>query len=463
MQDSSGAGYNPFLYRMCAIVSEPTQTATQHVGKAGSREVMALLVVHHPDPQFVGSTAVLPRRGEMVLGRDSEAFAPGALSGSRVSRRHCELTTSGAGGVVVQDLESRNGTFVNGRPVACADLSAGDVLAVGRTLMVLQPLEADRLSRPHPRMVGQSAALGRALALIDRVAELDTPVLVLGETGVGKELLCREVHHQSGRRGKAVTINCATLPDDLVQSELFGHVRGAFSGADRTRRGIVDAARGGTLILDEIGDASPALQANLLRLLQEGEVRPVGSDQTTQMDVRFVASTNRPLADAVRGATFREDLYARLNRCVVRMPPLRERREDILPLAIHFAAAAGKCPVVLTSEFAQAILLCDWPGNARSLEALVERTVIEHGTEAPLPVPDWWTEEVGYLARPEEVPVQPQPSSTVRPGRDEVERCLARHGGHVTNAAQELGVARNTLYRWLKRWGIDLEDLRTQG
>jgi len=462
MEDSHGTGYNRYLYRMDAIVSEPTQTATRNVRKAGSREAMALLIVHHDDPQFIGSTAVLPRRGEMVLGRDSDAFAPGALAGARVSRRHCELKLSGAHGVVVQDLESRNGTFVNARQVDRAELQAGDVLAMGRTLMVLLPLDSGRLSRPHPRMVGQSAALGRALAMIDRVAELDIPVLVLGETGVGKELLCREVHHRSGRRGKAVTINCATLPDDLVQSELFGHVRGAFSGADRARRGIVDAARGGTLILDEIGDASPALQVNLLRLLQEGEVRPVGSDLTSQLDVRFVASTNRPLAEAVRATAFREDLYARLNRCVVRMPPLRERREDILPLAKHFAAAVAKCPVALTSELAQAILLCDWPGNARSLEALVERTVLEHGTEAPLPLPDWWAKEVGHLARPDETPVQAQASaSRSRPERAEVEMCLERHGGNVTNAATELGVARNTLYRWLKNWGVALDDLRT--
>jgi transcriptional regulator with GAF, ATPase, and Fis domain len=349
---------------------------------------------------------------------------------------------------------------VNACKVARADLQLGDVLAVGRTLMILQPLEAERLSRPHPRLVGQSAALGRALAMIDRVAELDTPVLVLGETGVGKELLCREVHHRSGRRGKAVTINCATLPDELVQSELFGHVRGAFSGADRTRRGIVEAARGGTLVLDEIGDASPSLQANLLRLLQEGEVRPVGSDTTTQPDVRFVASTNRPLAEAVRAAAFREDLYARLNRCVVRMPPLRERREDLLPLARHFAAAVADGPVALTTELAQAILLCEWPGNARSLEALVARTVIECGTEAPLPVPDWWAEEVGHLARPDAPAVPALPSTRSRPERAEVEACLVRHEGHVTNAALELGVARNTLYRWLKSWGITLEDLR---
>ena len=164
-------------------------------------------------------------------------------------------------------------------------------------------------------------------------------------------------------------MNCATLPDNLVQSELFGHVKGAYSGADRPRRGLVDEARGGTLVLDEIGEASPSLQANLLRLLQEREVRPVGSDRTSIADVRFVAATNRALADEVRSGRFREDLYARLNRCVVRMPPLRERREDILPLARHFIAALAGKMVPLETNLALRLLRCDWPGNARALQS----------------------------------------------------------------------------------------------
>jgi len=455
-------GYNPAPSRMCAIATEPTQTATQNAGRVDDHVSLGLIIVHHVEPRFVGSTAVLPGQGAMVLGRDDAgAFVPDALADSRVSRRHCEVRSVGEAGAVVEDLDSRNGTFVNGARVGRADLGAGDVMSVGRTLMVLQRLSSDRLPRPHPRLVGQSAQLGRALAMIDRVADLDLPVLVLGETGVGKELLCREVHHRSGRRGKAVTINCATLPDHLVQSELFGHVRGAFSGADRSRPGLVDTARGGTLILDEIGEASPALQTNLLRLLQEREVRPVGSDRTAQVDVRFVAATNRPLADAVRAGAFREDLYARLNRCVVRMPPLRERREDILPLARHFAAAVAKGPVTLSLELAQELIVCDWPGNARALQALVERTVIEHGTDGPLPVPDWWAEELGHLARAGGESPKEQPVARPRPSRAAVEAALSRNGGHVTNTARELGVARNTLYRWLERWGIRLDDVRS--
>ncbi len=445
---------------MSPTVPDITQTATQRVSRSGEGHAMGLVVVHHPDPRFLGTTAVLPGRGGMLLGRDCEAFPPGALADARVSRRHCELRRSGQS-VLVQDLESRNGTFVNGQAVGEAEIGAGDVLAVGRTLMLLEPLSEQRLSRPHPRLVGQSAALGQALAMIDRVAELDLPVLVLGETGVGKELLCREVHHRSGRQGKALTVNCATLPDELVQSELFGHLRGAFSGADKSRRGLAESAQGGTLILDEIGEASPALQVNLLRLLQEGEVRPVGSDHTSQLDLRFVAATNRPLADAVRTGDFREDLYARLNRCVVRMPPLRERREDILPLARHFAARLAKEPVSLSSELAEAICVCDWPGNARSLQALVERAVIEHQGEAALPLPDWWAEELGHLARADEgTTTSSPPSARARPSQKEVEQCLAKHGGHVTRTAQELGVSRNTLYRWLKTWGLRPEDLR---
>jgi len=330
-------------------------------------------------------------------------------------------------------------------------------------LLVITVDPQQRRVTDHPRLIGTSAALGDALELIERVAQRDVSVLILGESGVGKELLAREVHELSGRRGPVVFVNCATLPDNLVQSELFGHVRGAFSGAEDTRPGLVERARSGTLVLDEVGDSSPALQANLLRLLQEKEVRPVGSDHIGEVDIRFVASTNRPLVQLVRAGSFREDLHARLNRCVVRMPPLRERPEDILPLARLFAERFSGAPRDLAQPLALALLRHDWPGNVRSLQSVLERLVIESDDDSVLSVPPWLEEELAQQARlepvtqsPAEQPMRPRLQLSTEQLRD----LLRQHGGNITAVARELGVARNTVYRWVQRSGIDLNTLR---
>jgi transcriptional regulator with PAS, ATPase and Fis domain len=284
-----------------------------------------------------------------------------------------------------------------------------------------------------------------------------------------------ELHLLSGRRGPLVSVNCATLADGVVQSELFGHVKGAYSGADSARAGLVERARGGTLVLDEIGEASPVLQANLLRLLQEREARAVGSDRVVQVDARFVAATNRDLAPAVRRGSFREDLYSRLNRCVIRVPPLRERREDILPLARHFASQLTGSEVRLASSLALALLRHDWPGNVRSLQGLVERLYLELGDRDPWPVPPWLEEELGQHARfegqegegslvgPASVSPPEVPRKRTRLEGDELRARLVAHDGNVTLLAEELGVARNTLYRWIRRDGIDLAKLRDSG
>jgi len=460
MWPETATRYNPGPPNPREPVSDPTQTATQDLASVHRKAALGLVIVHHADPRFLGSVAHIPARGTLTLGREGQGFSPEALQDPRVSRLHAEIRRVGDT-LHLRDLDSRNGTTVNGSPVTETSLIAGDTLALGNVLLLALPLEKERLHTPHPRLVGSSAALGRALNVIERVASHDLPVLVLGETGVGKELLCQEVHAHSGRTGRCVTVNCASLPDHLLQSELFGHVKGAFSGADRPRRGLVEEARGGTLVLDEIGEASVGLQANLLRLLQEREVRAVGSDRTNKVDVRFVTATNRPLAEEVRAGRFRDDLYARLNRCVVRMPPLRERPDDILPLARHFARLRAEREVRLSTALAESLLTCDWPGNARALQSIVERIVIEQGDEEPLTVPSWLNSELQQLARTgESAPPPPTAPRRGRPTREEVEATLQQHNGHITRSAEALGVARNTLYRWVEKWKIDLEQAR---
>ena len=225
-------------------------------------------------------------------------------------------------------------------------------------------------------IVAESWKMQEVLSLVQRVAPSNTTVLICGESGTGKELIAQAIHYQSPRSGRPlVTVNCAALPDALLESELFGHVKGAFTGAVSDRAGRFEAADGGTIFLDEIGELSPAVQAKLLRVLQEREFERVGTNRTVKVDVRLLTATNQDLERAVREQRFREDLYFRLNVVSIRIPPLRERREDILPLLDHFlrtyAAANDKTIRGVTREARDWVLKYDYPGNIRELENLV--------------------------------------------------------------------------------------------
>jgi transcriptional regulator with PAS, ATPase and Fis domain len=439
--------------------SDITRTATQDARSAGEAHNPGLIIVHHPEPRYIGATTVLQPRQRLLLGRENEGFVPGALDDERVSREHAILRRQGAL-LQVSDQDSRNGTWVNGKRVETQQLFPGDVLGIGKTLLLVEDIDPKRLHRPHPRMKGTSAALGKMLERIELVARHDLMVLVLGESGVGKELAAHEVHLRSGRRGKMVSINCATLPESLVQSELFGHARGAFSGADRARRGLVEEARGGTLFLDEIGEASPLLQANLLRVLDVREVRAVGTDEVRKVDVRFVAATNRELVAEVKAGRFREDLYSRMNRAVVQLPPLRQRREDILPLARYFVENFAKKSMPISEALALELLLHDWPGNARTLEGVMQRLVIEAEADI-LDMPPWLAEELALHAR--QIPEADEALTVdkAKLDREALSALLRKHGGNVSAVATELSVSRNTLYRWLKREELRPEEHRS--
>ena len=449
---------------------EPTRTASAHDGAVRETAILGLTIVHHPVPKFVGSTCPIDAGESLLLGRGSSAFPPHAFDDDRVSRRHATMTLAGAQ-LQVRDLGSRNGTYVNGRRSEAAELAVGDVVGIGKVLLLLTHIDSSGSVVAHPRLLGRSQALNRVLEVVGRVAGLDVTVLVLGESGVGKELIARELHSSSGRRGKLVVVNCAALSDGVVPSELFGHVRGAFSSAATPRAGLVEEARAGTLFLDEIGDASASLQASLLRLLQEKEARPVGADQTVKVDIRFVAATNRPLVSDVRAGRFREDLYARLSRCVVRIPPLRERREDILPLAQHFAQSVAGERLSFSHSLATALVCHDWPGNVRSLQSTIERLVHESGAHAQLAVPSWLDDELAQHARHDGNVGQgldgdPADSSgaAMRPrvcdSAEQLRQLLRQHDGNITAVARDLDVARNTVYRWIKKLDINLDLLR---
>lgn len=304
------------------------------------------------------------------------------------------------------------------------------------------------------QFVAGSAAMQEVLELAARVAPLDTTVLVYGESGTGKEFIVRMIHDQSPRAGGPfVSINCAALTETLLESELFGHVRGAFTGAVRDKAGLFEVAGSGTLFLDEIGEVAPTVQAKLLRALQEREIRRVGGERTIKVNARVVAATNRDLRAAVDAGTFREDLYFRLGAFVITVPPLRDRREDIPPLVHDFvrrAAARVKKDVQnVSSDAMTALMNYDWPGNVRELEHAIERAVIvARGTSIRLrELPPEVSQKSRRRASGDSLDLQALE-------RDTIERALERFRGNRTQAAEALKISTVTLWRKMKQYGL---------
>jgi len=304
-------------------------------------------------------------------------------------------------------------------------------------------------------LIGTSPAMEQVKEVIRRAAPVAGTVLITGETGTGKELAARAIHAGSARAERPfVALNCAALTESLLENELFGHGKGAFTGAESARAGLIEHASGGTLFLDEIGTMSKALQAKMLRAVEAGEVRRIGENDTRRIDVRFIAATNVDLKSAVDTGEFRSDLYYRLNVHRVHMPPLRDRKGDLRLLVDHFLERYGTgTGVEGCSEQAWTLLAAyDFPGNVRQLEHTIQRAVaIARG---PRLEPDDLPEEV--VVRP---PAVPAPEGTVAAARERADRemivaTLARHGGEISAAARELQVSRTTMWRLMKKYGI---------
>lgn len=406
----------------------------------------SLSVVHSPDPRAL--------RRELTLGSEPtlvgrEAGKRGLnLADPRMSRLHLRLLCDTRGCRVV-DMDSSNGTFVNGQRVGEQVLEPGDVLRAGNTLFVFG-LDDPMMS------VRRRAARGAASNLT---------VLLQGETGTGKEVLARFIHETSARRGRFIAVNCATLPRDLIAAELFGHTRGAFSGAGDDRPGLFVSASKGTLFLDEIGELPLDLQPALLRALQERAVRPVGSDAEVPVDARIIAATNVDLEQAVELGKFRADLFARFAELPLDLPPLRERRREILALALTFARNAGR-ELDVSADAAEALLLWNWPYNVRELESLVRSFCATEELANSL--------DAAYLRRTRPVLVthltdrkssDPNASSTgsgtrAGPTREQLKLALGEHKGNVSHLAKALGKPRAQIYRWLRGFGLDPESFR---
>ncbi|MGD2018807.1 MAG: sigma 54-interacting transcriptional regulator [Planctomycetota bacterium] len=330
--------------------------------------------------------------------------------------------------------------------------------------VVRKELDRERSRYDYGQMVGASDPMRAVFRTLDRVVESDLPVLIHGESGTGKELIARAVHRNGARRERPfVTENCAALPDTLLESELFGHVRGAFTGAYRAKKGLLEQADGGTLFLDEIGDMSPEMQKKLLRVLQEGEFRVLGSDRVVQVDVRVLTASHRDLQEMVREGTFREDLFYRVAVLTVDLPPLRSRRDDIPLLAEHLllraAREAGRDAPGLPHDVLSVLCSHDWPGNVRELENEMRRLLVVADEEV----------RVEHLSR-SVVEGQGRESSPAEAGavlesgdirsavadleRRSIEAALAQAGGNKSRASAALGISRFALQRKLDKYGI---------
>jgi two-component system, NtrC family, response regulator AtoC len=315
-------------------------------------------------------------------------------------------------------------------------------------------------------LVGVSSAFVEVMKLVGRVAATSLPVLITGESGTGKEVVARAIHRRSPRAASPfVAVNCGAIPSELIESELFGHVKGSFTGAHADRRGLWQEADGGTVFLDEITETSPAFQVKLLRALQEREIRRVGSNQTVRVDVRVIAASNRDVEREMREGRFRQDLLYRLNAVTLHLPPLRERREDILPLARYFsermAQSSGVPCISFTRDTVRLLENYDWPGNIRELEnAIVRAAALCDQAVRPEDLPERVRSFKGVAA-------EPKPAAPAREddGEDllslaEVEgrhifRVLARTGGNKQAAARVLGIDRTTLQRKLERYSLE--------
>jgi len=373
------------------------------------------------------------------------------------------VVTTGQGTVDGAAEAARHGAFdFVPQPFNGKDL--GEILRAAheKTVRLRQTIHLEAALRAHdpfPEIVGRSPGIKRVLALIHRVAPTHSPVLIQGESGTGKELVARALHAHSPRAKAALTIvDCGALQDTLLESELFGHERGAFTGAHGLKHGLFETANGGTLFLDEIGEMSPATQVKVLRALQSGEFRRLGSNRHIKADIRIVAATNKDLREEVRHSRFREDLYYRLAVIEVHMPPLRERTEDIPLLVEHFVQAnvyGGRQRLQFTQEALDYLAAYPWPGNIRELRNVVERLSVLSESQV-LTVDSLPPNLVAKVARELPAPDVPGDLPLDEVERRHILRTLERHRWNKKRVAGILGIDTKTLYNKLRRYGVPL-------
>lgn len=440
----------------------------------------------------------LPDEGTITIGRDEACGI--VIEDASVSREHAAIHVKD-GVVSLEDRGSRNGTRVGDHSLAKGErvqLRLNELVELGGVVITVKGPGAPRSAIATPSNLG--AAMANAYALADLVAPSPVSVLLLGETGVGKTAAAERIHGASGRKGPLLKLNCAAVPEALLEGELFGHERGAFTGAHAAKAGLVEAANGGTLLLDEIGDMSLGTQAKLLHVVEHNEVVRLGAHKPTPVDVRFLAATHRDLGAMVAAGTFRADLFYRINGITITIPALRERTEEILALAKHFLVATcarlGKAPPAILDDARDALLAYPWPGNLRELRnvmdrvALLAREGVVTGTLLGLPAsrtpmaplapphvpsaaPSLGNRVADTLPPPGILAAAPVPGSTppddpnaggAKAGdlrtqmdsfeKEQIIRALEEAGGNQTRAAQIVGLPLRTFVKRLTHHGL---------
>ena len=416
-----------------------------------------------------------------TIGRAPEICEIALEEDPRVSRSHATIEIDKRGRAMLVDRSS-NGTELNGARVSSAELADGDVVQMGSSALLYRRRSATAEPDAEvPGFLGDAPAVRAVRATLSKVARAPVTVLLLGETGTGKEVAARAIHQLSARKGQFVAVNCSAIPMTLAESQLFGHVAGAYTGARDANMGFFRAADGGTLFLDELGDLPLDLQPKLLRALEDRSVIPVGMTKPIPVDVRVVAATHKPLVWDVAQGRFRGDLYARVSDFVIELPPVAQRREDVLTLLAH---AWGDAMPLLSADLVRALLSHPWPFNVREIHKAAQQLKVTGqdvdvltlemiggrlGQVAPLgasSVSPAAALSAPPIAAPRSVPPAP-PTATGDvdaevpvPDRDALVTMLRKHRGVVSEIAKETGRSRRQVYRWLEQHGLDADQYR---
>jgi transcriptional regulator with PAS, ATPase and Fis domain len=401
----------------------------------------------------------LPESGRIYIGRDTGTGPYVTLADRFASAPHASLQKS-YGRWILQDEQSRNGCFVDGAEITRCELRDGAVIEIGRTFFVFRGESAFEKAAPDSDLTTLNAPYAGHLEELAQTAPTRLPIVLRGESGTGKEVLARAIHRLSARQGPFQAINCAALATSLAESELFGYRKGSFSGANEDRPGLIRSAHHGTLFLDEIGDLPLPTQGLFLRVLQESEVTAVGTTKAVPVDFRLVAATHRDLEEMARAGTFRPDLLARIEGFTLRLPPLRERREDLgslvaLLLRRHSGAKAGNVRFSLAA--ARALIHHGWPLNIRELEKALRLalTLGDAGRIDLQHLPPIFSEPRSAEST---VPTRVLPDGDER--REELIALLREHKGNVSEVGRVLGRARMQIHRWMKRYSLKPDDYR---